>query len=117
METLNYQPWISGAAQPKLTKDRLMSIAVAVAPPSEQVGIVEHFTNETAPLRVAIARIEREIELLREYLIRLVADVVTGKLDVREAAARVPEEAPPVIANDDSDLSDEIEAEDKEVAA
>ena len=25
METLNYQPWISGAAQPKLTKDRLMS--------------------------------------------------------------------------------------------
>lgn len=36
METLNYQPWISGAAQPKLTKDRLMSIAIAVAPPSEQ---------------------------------------------------------------------------------
>ena len=33
METLNYQPWISGAAQPKLTKDRLMAISVAVAPP------------------------------------------------------------------------------------
>ena len=38
-----------------------------------------------------IARLEREIELLREYRTRLVADVVTGKLDVREAAARLPE--------------------------
>jgi type I restriction enzyme S subunit len=36
---------------------------------------------------------EREIELLREYRTRLVADVVTGKLDVREAAARLPDEA------------------------
>ncbi len=35
METLNYQPWISGAAQPKHTKDRIMGIAIAVAPVSE----------------------------------------------------------------------------------
>ena len=33
-----------------------------------------------------------EIRLLREYRTRLIADVVTGKLDVREAAARLPEE-------------------------
>ena len=33
---------------------------------------------------------EREIDLLREYRTRLIADVVTGKLDVREAAARLP---------------------------
>ena len=39
-----------------------------------------------------IARTAREIELLREYRTRLVADVVTGKLDVREAAARLPKE-------------------------
>ena len=32
-------------------------------------------------------------QLLEEYRTRLVADVVTGKLDVREAAARLPEEA------------------------
>lgn len=93
METLNYQPWISGAAQPKLTKDRLMSIAIAVAPPTEQPAIVEHFIEQTAPLRNAIARTEREIILLREYHTRLVADVVTGKLDVREAAARLSDEA------------------------
>ena len=34
----------------------------------------------------------REIDLLREYRTRLIADVVTGKLDVREAAARLPDE-------------------------
>lgn len=38
-------------------------------------------------------RLEHEIELLREYRTRLISDVVTGKLDVREAAARLPAEA------------------------
>jgi type I restriction enzyme S subunit len=90
METLNYQPWISGAAQPKLTKDRLMGIAIAVAPVFEQAAIVARFTEQTAPLRTAIARTEREIALMQEYRTRLTADVVTGKLDVRAAAARLP---------------------------
>ena len=35
LEGIDYKPWISGAAQPKLTQDRLMSIAIAV-PPKEQ---------------------------------------------------------------------------------
>ena len=96
METLNYQPWISGAAQPKLTKDRIMGIAIAVAPVSEQAAIVAHFTEKTAPLRAAIARTEREIALMQEYRTRLTADLVTGKLDVRAAAAHLP--APPAAA-------------------
>ena len=37
-------------------------------------------------------RARREIGLLREYRTRLIADVVTGKLDVREAAAKLPDE-------------------------
>ena len=40
----------------------------------------------------AITATEREIELLREYRTRLIADVVTGKLDLREAAAAMAEE-------------------------
>ena len=43
----------------------------------------------------------REIDHLREYLTRLIADVVTGKLDVREAAAKLPEVDP--LAEDDLD--------------
>ena len=59
----------------------------------EQKPIAERLRSSTAPVTTAISRLEREIELLREYRTRLVADVVTGKLDVREAAARLPDES------------------------
>jgi type I restriction enzyme S subunit len=42
--------------------------------------------------------------------------VVTGKLDVREAAALLPDEAAPDTAEDDADLSGEIEAADEETS-
>ena len=90
LETINYLPWISGAAQPKLTRERLMSISIAVAPPEEQVNISRQFFAETEPLRIAISRAEHEIELIREYRTRLIADVVTGKVDVRTAAQQLP---------------------------
>lgn len=92
MERINYQPWISGAAQPKLTRDRLMGIAIAVAPPAEQDDIVKVQNEEAAPLRTTIERARREIDLLHELRTRLIADVVTGKLDVRETASRLPDE-------------------------
>ena len=49
--------------------------------------------KETASLGSGIARAWRQIELVEEYRTRLIADVVTGKLDVREAAAQLPDEA------------------------
>jgi type I restriction enzyme S subunit len=117
MESLSYLPWISGAAQPKLTQDRLFGIAIAVPPPEEQDGIMLRTTEETAPIDSAIAQNARGISLLREYRTRLIADVVTGKLDVREAAARLPvevEEPEPLDDTDTSpeDISEETEAPD-----
>ena len=50
-------------------------------------------TTVTAAIDAAISRARRQIELLREYRTRLIADVVTGKLDVRETAANLPERA------------------------
>ena len=99
MESLNYSPWISGAAQPKLTQDRLMSIAIAVPPRQEQDAIIADTRARTEGLTAGIVRDRRQIELLEEYRTRLIADVVTGKLDVREAAAGLPDEA-------DDDLRD-----------
>jgi type I restriction enzyme S subunit len=60
-------------------------------PLGEQADIVKHVAHETSTLTTAIARYEREIALLREYRTRLTADVVTGKLDVRAAAAQLPD--------------------------
>ena len=41
----------------------------------------------------------RQIELMEEYRTRLIADVVTGKLDVREAAEDLPQLEPTDITN------------------
>ena len=109
LESLNFRPWISGAAQPKLTQNRLMAILIAVAPPAEQDAIVLHADRLSQPLTATISRLEREIELLREYRTRLVADVVTGKLDVREAAARLPDAAEPETGGEAEDENEEAE--------
>ena len=58
---------------------------------NEQQQIVDSIAVETTALNTAIARTEREIALMQEYRTRLTADLVTGKLDVREAAAKLPE--------------------------
>ena len=41
-------------------------------------------------IRRCIQAAQRQVELLNEYRTRLIADVVTGKLDVREAAVALP---------------------------
>ena len=61
-------------------------------PVEEQRLIVEYISARSVPLDEAQARLEREIELIREYRVGLVAEVVTGKLDVREAAAQFPDD-------------------------
>ena len=111
METLNYKPWISGAAQPKLTQDRLMSIAIAVPFRDEQDQIMASIKEETASLRLAIDHARREIAFVREFRTRLIADVVTGKADVREAAARLPAEIDEAEMVDDVDAIDDTEPE------
>ncbi len=69
----------------------LQNFPVALPPLSEQAPIVEHLDEGAASIDVAIARARRQIDLFQEYRTRLIADVVTGKLDVREAAAPLPE--------------------------
>jgi type I restriction enzyme, S subunit len=55
---------------------------------------LQHIDSQCNEVNATIGRAQRKISLLREYRTRLIADVVTGKLDVREAAARLPEEDP-----------------------
>ncbi|MEI7903170.1 MAG: hypothetical protein WCK89_23265, partial [bacterium] len=90
------------------------SVSIPVPSLEEQRIVCIYLDREVARFKDAITRLEREIELLREYRTRLVADVVTGKLDVREAAARLPDEAAPDTAEDDTDLSIDPEAADEE---
>ena len=65
----------------------LQNFLVTVPPPTEQADIVEHLDKTTSDIDIAITLARRQIELMKEYRTRLIADVVTGKLDVREAVA------------------------------
>ncbi|GHF79846.1 restriction endonuclease subunit S [Deinococcus ficus] len=62
-----------------------------VPPYEEQVEITKSIDLQTQAINQIIERTKREQELLGEYRTRLIADVVTGKLDVREAASLLPD--------------------------
>ena len=102
----------NGSTVGHLRLGQVSALPLLWCPIEEQRKIVAHIATESAPLDATIIRFEREIELLREYRTRLVADVVTGKLDVREAAARLPDEAAPDTTDDDADPSLDPEAAD-----
>lgn len=97
--------------------DELRGLWACVPPAPEQEQIAASLDHALRGCNTTISRLEREIELLREYRTRLVADVVTGKLDVREAAARLPDEAPLDSVEDEAEPDDEAEAADEEAAA
>lgn len=86
-----------------IRKERFLGTKTPVPPPDERDAILEYMKRETIGLDEAMDRTAREITLLREYRTRLIADVVTGKLDVREAAARLPDEAGEFESLDDTD--------------
>ena len=77
----------------------------------EQHDIVGYLRKSTDELSEAVAHAERETSLLREYCTRLIADVVTGKLDVREAAARLPDESEEPEPLDETDALTDVEDE------
>jgi len=78
--------------QANLNSTRYGQMLLPIPPEAEQRRIAEFIASAVLYIRNSVLSTEREIDLLREYRTRLIADVVTGKLDVRKAAARLPEE-------------------------
>jgi type I restriction enzyme, S subunit len=97
-QTSHLRAWVYLGAQPNLNTQIVGSWPVILPPLNEQSRIVDHVKRETAFFEVATGKIVDEVSRLHEYRTRLIADVVTGKVDVREAAARLPEEAEEVSA-------------------
>ena len=92
--TLQSDPFINrvtansiGIAYPAISETRLGTFHVALPPHAdEQEAIVEQVRSHTAAINESVERAQREIDLIREYRTRLIADVVTGKVDVRHLA-------------------------------
>ena len=72
------------ATIPHFTKEKLDSLPIPFPSVSEQTAIVHYLDKATDDIDAAINNAQRQIDLLHEYRMRLIADVVTGKVDVRD---------------------------------
>lgn len=97
------------AGQQRVPSNFIKNYPIALPTIDEQFIILDTVGSKISEIDNAISFNEREIELLCEYRTRLIADVVTGKLDVREAAANLPDEA--VIDMPESDNVEALEDE------
>ena len=88
-----------------LTGDKLRGHRFPFPPIDEQRAIVVALDQASTAIDSLVSRVQRGIRIAREYRTRLIADVVTGKLDVREADAWLPDGA------EEPELLDEADAE------
>ncbi len=100
-----------GAKMPRASWSFIGTLKISKPNKKEQKQIVEYIESENKTIDKIISTIEKEIELVVEYKTALIAEIVTGKLDVRDF--KVPE----IIENDCyEDLEEELDmvAEDGE---
>lgn len=107
-----------GGNQEALNCEIVSSFRFSFPPLPEQEEITTHLETQVATMNEAQQKARREITLLGELRTRLIADVVTGKLDVREATASLPEEADEEeLACDVEGIAEEEAFEDAELEA
>ena len=99
LDTMNLNQYSIAAAQPGLAVERVLNVWATAPPCEEQITIAEFIDQQTSASDTFINLAHRRIELMEEYRTRLIADVVTGKLDVREAAEELPTPEPTEITD------------------
>lgn len=73
-----------GVSYPAINSTDLITLKIALPSKSEQTDIVSYIEKETTKLNQAFSTIEKEIALVEEYKTSLIAEAVTGKIDVRD---------------------------------
>jgi type I restriction enzyme S subunit len=101
LRTMNLNQYSIAAAQPGLSVERILNLSMPYPVLEDQQAISNFISKEIFKLNSITSSTMNEISLLQEYLNRLIADVVTGKIDVRDVV--VPENA-----DDTSDAMDVI---------
>lgn len=75
-----------------LTFEKLINITFLHPPLDEQSKICEYMQHRISKIDKSIKQIQREIDLIKEYRIRLISDAVTGKIDVRDMTFSINDE-------------------------
>jgi len=78
----------------ELSNEALKNIKLPIPSNIEQNSIVQYIETETAKIEKTITTIEKEIDLVEEYKTALIAEAVTGKIDVRDF--EMPQEETPL---------------------
>lgn len=73
-----------GVKMPRLSPEQFMNLEIPFPDNNEQEKIASFIREETSKLDPFISKIEKSIELLKEYRSALITAAVTGKIDVRE---------------------------------
>ena len=90
LEAMNLNQYSISAAQPGLAVERILNLWIVVPTQEEQSTVAEQIGEQATEIASTMAQARRQIDLMNEYRTRLIADVVTGQLDVREATAQLP---------------------------
>ncbi len=86
-----FQVAAAGVTRYGLSQNAIRSIRIPLPPLPEQTAIARFLDDGTARIDRKTELARRQIALAEEFRTRLISDVVTGKLDVREAATSLPE--------------------------
>jgi len=81
-----------GSTFNRVNISEIKSLLLPIPPRAEQDKIVDRLDSDLQSLNGKVTVTTRQLHLLREYRTRLISDVVTGKLDVREVARNLSED-------------------------
>lgn len=98
----------------RIPMNKLKRVEIPYPKKDEQLAIVKHLQDISTHFGRVIAKVQAELTLLGEYRTRLVTDVVTGKLDVRQAAAKLHREEVVMAETDVATSEDDLVADDVE---
>jgi type I restriction enzyme S subunit len=87
LRTRNLNELADKTAQPLITGTRVRNERIPVPPLPEQTAIAAYLDQEAAKLDALVGKVEAAEERLQEYRTALIIAAVTGKIDVRKAAA------------------------------
>jgi|25_taG_2_1085351.scaffolds.fasta_scaffold01231_6 type I restriction enzyme S subunit len=82
LSLIDYTTVISGAAQPKLSRENLGSVKTIVPPKTEIEKIEEYIEEKSVKINESLLLQQQQIEKLKEYKSSLIDAAVTGKIKV-----------------------------------
>lgn len=112
---LGEQSMTGSAGQQRVSLSFVSNFAIGLPPSREQQAIVEFIQRSCCDVDTALSQIQSEVALIQEYRTRLIADVVTGRLDVRGLAEALPDTPPEELNALDDDASEDELLDDAEV--